>query len=143
MKSDTKILTVVLFTSMALVLFANYVTTCNEIVCASVVSKCMLTQSCNCDLKNCSCCKECFSCLSYLYSECCSCVDLCPKPNDTRNALSKKSHVEELDSFPGLFSALTEVNDPDYRWTVFTFPVDFDAALYGAKVKDFTYITRE
>lgn len=47
---------------------------CNEQVCASMVSKCMLTQSCKCDLKNCSCCKDCFNCLSYLYTECCSCV---------------------------------------------------------------------
>jgi len=49
-------------------------TACNEAVCASVVSKCQLTQSCKCDLKNCSCCHECFTCLSYLYDECCSCV---------------------------------------------------------------------
>lgn len=47
---------------------------CNELVCASVVTKCMLTQSCNCDLATCHCCKECSSCLSYLYTECCSCV---------------------------------------------------------------------
>lgn len=47
---------------------------CNEAICASVVSKCMLTQSCKCDLVTCTCCKECFSCLSYLYDECCSCV---------------------------------------------------------------------
>ncbi|CAB0005119.1 unnamed protein product [Nesidiocoris tenuis] len=48
---------------------------CNEAVCASIVSKCMITQSCKCDLKNCSCCKECFNCLNHLYSECCSCVE--------------------------------------------------------------------
>lgn len=47
---------------------------CNEQVCASIVSKCMLTQSCKCDLKNCSCCSECFKCLSHLSTECCSCV---------------------------------------------------------------------
>ena len=49
---------------------------CNEAVCASIVSKCMLTQSCKCELRNCTCCKECFSCLDYLYVECCSCVGL-------------------------------------------------------------------
>lgn len=54
--------------------FMDAVNSCNEAVCASVVSKCMLTQSCKCDLKNCSCCKECFNCLGDLYSECCSCV---------------------------------------------------------------------
>lgn len=52
----------------------RYTEACNEAICASVVSKCMLTQSCKCDLVTCTCCKECFSCLSYLYDECCSCV---------------------------------------------------------------------
>lgn len=51
---------------------------CNEAICASVVSKCMLTQSCKCDLVTCTCCKDCFSCLSYLYDECCSCVGKIP-----------------------------------------------------------------
>ncbi len=50
---------------------------CNEAVCASLVSKCMLLKSCECDLsdkKNCTCCKDCHKCLSKLYTECCSCV---------------------------------------------------------------------
>ncbi|CAG0879597.1 unnamed protein product [Darwinula stevensoni] len=47
---------------------------CNEAVCASIVSKCMLTQSCKCNLQNCSCCKDCFQCLANLFDECCSCV---------------------------------------------------------------------
>lgn len=106
---------------------------CNEAVCASVVSKCMLTQSCKCDLKDCSCCKECFSCLSYLYSECCSCVDMCPKPNETSNELYKKSYVAEFkDGVPGLFQALTSEPDQQERWLSFTFPVDFDISLFGA-----------
>ena len=58
----------------ALLLACGWVQACNEAICASVVSKCMLTQSCKCDLVTCTCCKECFSCLSYLYVECCSCV---------------------------------------------------------------------
>jgi len=119
----------------------QYAVACNEMVCASIVSKCMLTQSCKCDLKNCSCCRECRQCLNYLYSECCSCVDMCPKPNDTRNALSKKSHVEDLEGITGLFSALTEEPDGDEKWRTFTFPVDFDSALYGNKLeKDIKYI---
>lgn len=56
------------------ILFIQEVNGCNEAVCASIVSKCTLTQSCKCEMKNCTCCKECFDCLSYLYSECCSCV---------------------------------------------------------------------
>lgn len=109
---------------------------CNEAVCASVVSKCMLTQSCKCDLKNCSCCKECFNCLSYLYSECCSCVDMCPRPNDTdggsgSNSLGRKSHVEEFaDHVPELFQALMSEPDAQQRWITFTFPVDFDISPY-------------
>ena len=38
---------------------------CNEAVCASIVSKCMLLQSCKCDLQpDCTCCKQCFECLA-------------------------------------------------------------------------------
>ena len=51
--------------------------TCNEAQCASLVTKCMLLQSCECDMsdkKNCPCCKDCHRCLSQLYAECCSCV---------------------------------------------------------------------
>ena len=52
-------------------------TTCNEAQCASLVTKCMLLKSCECDMsdkKNCPCCKDCHRCLSQLYTECCSCV---------------------------------------------------------------------
>uniref|UniRef100_A0A1B6CSQ7 Protein twisted gastrulation n=1 Tax=Clastoptera arizonana TaxID=38151 RepID=A0A1B6CSQ7_9HEMI len=118
---------------------------CNEAVCASIVSKCMITQSCKCDLKNCSCCKECFSCLSYLYSECCSCVDMCPKPNYTSNALSRKSHVEELkdEALPSLFHELTAEPDPQERWLTFTFPVDFEISVFHPlQEKEFKYRTQ-
>ncbi|XP_067004003.1 protein twisted gastrulation [Anabrus simplex] len=105
---------------------------CNEAVCASVVSKCMLTQSCKCDLKNCSCCKECFSCLNHLYSECCSCVDMCPKPNETGSALGTKSLVEDFHGpIPSLFAALTADVDP--RWQTITFPVDANLMAFLPK----------
>lgn len=52
----------------------NVVESCNEAVCGSIVSKCLLTQSCKCTMKDCTCCKECANCLNYLYTECCSCV---------------------------------------------------------------------
>ena len=68
----------VLFTALVIALLATVgfytAHACNEAVCASIVSKCMLTQSCKCELRNCTCCKECFNCLDYLYAECCSCV---------------------------------------------------------------------
>ncbi|CAG9861842.1 unnamed protein product [Phyllotreta striolata] len=108
--------------------------TCNEAVCGSVVSKCLLTKSCNCDLKNCTCCKECFNCLSYLYSECCSCVDMCPKPNHTGTDLSRKSHVEDFEEVvPQLFAVLTELPDPHKRWETKTFPVDMEFNHYDPK----------
>lgn len=61
---------------LALGLLGLYVTNaCNEAVCASIVSKCMLTQSCKCDsMNNATCSRDCFYCLDYLYTECCSCV---------------------------------------------------------------------
>ncbi|KAK9295339.1 hypothetical protein QLX08_010294 [Tetragonisca angustula] len=119
---------------LLLLAIAKHCDGCNEAICASVVSKCMLTQSCKCDLVTCTCCKECFSCLSYLYDECCSCVDLCPKPNITDNPLSKKSHVEDFsEPMPGLFQALTAEPDPHERWLTFTFPVDFDMSLFAPK----------
>lgn len=161
---DHRILVLVLGT-LTFLMTVRYSFSCNELVCASIVSKCMLTQSCKCDLKNCTCCKDCFNCLSYLYSECCSCVgelktrkyktsfqykyfyhilDLCPKPNDTRNALSKKSHVEELEGIEGLFNALTVEPDIEEKWSIFSFPIDFDSAMHGAKMdKDVKYMTRE
>ena len=65
----------------------------------------ILHQSCKCDLQpDCTCCKQCFECLDYLYSECCSCVDMCPKPNVTIHELSRMSHREPLEgSIPTLF----------------------------------------
>ncbi|KAL7306764.1 hypothetical protein TKK_0001130 [Trichogramma kaykai] len=123
-----------LLTLLMLTTSVGWIYGCNEAICASVVSKCMLTQSCKCDLVTCTCCKECFSCLSYLYDECCSCVDLCPKPNVTDNPLSKKSHVEDFNEpVPGLFQALTAEADPHDRWLTFTYPVDFDISLFLAK----------
>merc|ERR1739848_914204 len=105
---------------------------CNEAVCASIVSKCMLLQSCKCDLHpDCTCCKKCFECLDYLYSECCSCVDMCPKPNVTIHQLSKKSHVEDLEeNIPTLFQALTDQEDAQGRWSIVTFPVDIDMSAF-------------
>ncbi|EDW75060.1 uncharacterized protein Dwil_GK19972 [Drosophila willistoni] len=135
-------LTVGAFLLLGLVCFYGYVESCNEVVCASIVSKCMLTQSCKCELKNCSCCKECLKCLGKkYYEECCSCVELCPKPNDTRNSLSKKSHVEDFDGVPELFNVwATGPEDSELEWDVFTFQVDFDKVLAGPKLeKDVNY----
>lgn len=99
---------------------------CNEAVCASVVSKCMLLQACRCNLReNCSCCKECWNCLGPMYSDCCSCVGMCPKPNDTYTGLGQKSHVERLEPFDELFRVLTNEPDLEDRWTAFEYPITF------------------
>ncbi|XP_065172587.1 twisted gastrulation protein homolog 1-A-like [Atheta coriaria] len=115
----------------ALAIFGIHITSaCNEAVCAAIVSKCLLTQSCKCDFqKDCSCCKECSLCLSVLYDECCSCVGMCPAPNDTMSPLGKQSQVEDLeDKHESLFKSLTETEDHDERWTTYTFPVDLPLA---------------
>lgn len=61
-------------TALLLIISVQLSYSCNEQVCASIVSKCMLTQSCKCDSKNYSCCTECFKCLGHLQLECCSCL---------------------------------------------------------------------
>lgn len=64
---------------------------------------------------------------------------MCPKPNET---LSKQSHVEEFpEPVPELFKALT--TEPEDKWSTFTFPVDYDNALYGAKNKNFNTYMRK
>lgn len=117
---------------IALVYLTGQATACNEAVCASIVSKCMLLQSCKCEMHpDCSCCKKCFECLDYLYSECCSCVDMCPKPNVTIHELSKKSHVEDLtSSSPKLYEALTKETDQLNRWSIVTFPIDLPTGAF-------------
>lgn len=63
-------------TALLLVFSVHLSYSCNEQVCASIVSKCMLTQSCKCDSQNYSCCVECFKCLGHLQLECCSCLGM-------------------------------------------------------------------
>jgi len=125
--------------AVAIVVYLTHCTfACNEALCASVVSKCMLTQSCKCELKNCTCCKDCFNCLDKYYAECCSCVEMCPKPNNTDSQLNKKSHVEDLlEHTPELFAALTESCDEAHRWTLYTYPAHAGVSYF----KDYHYST--
>lgn len=68
---------------------------------------------------------------------------MCPKPNGSNTGLSKKSHVEDLDSVPGLFAALTaDSDDIDEQWSTISFPVDFDTTLYGMN-KDYKFYLRK
>ncbi|XP_054166777.1 twisted gastrulation protein homolog 1-A-like [Oppia nitens] len=116
---------IVVLVSLLLIIAANVVMGCNEGVCASIVSKCMLTESCKCDFKhNRTCSHDCHKCLDYLYHDCCSCVQMCPKPNLTApHQLSSKSHIEDLlEPNNELFSVLTEQTDHLLRWTSYTIP---------------------
>lgn len=72
-------------------------------------------------------------------------LDMCPKPNDTSSALSKKSHVEILsEPLPTLFTGLMSEDDDLARWITFTFPVDFYMGSYQPKIeKEFKYWTRK
>ena len=89
---------------------------CNEAICASIVSKCTLLKSCECEIEptGCTCCKKCFACLDYLQAECCGCVGLCPSNrNSTNNNPNQKSVVAKISTFdptydPQLWDALME-----------------------------------
>ncbi|XP_045618132.1 twisted gastrulation protein homolog 1-A [Procambarus clarkii] len=101
---------------------------CNEVVCASMVSKCMLTQACKCDLtnspgNNCTCCRDCAKCLGYLFTECCSCQGMCEPRSQVLDKTD--SQVGDLsEPFQQLFQALAVEKDPLLRWTTMTFPID-------------------
>ncbi|KAL7643293.1 UNVERIFIED_CONTAM: hypothetical protein RMT77_006585 [Armadillidium vulgare] len=100
---------------------------CNEVFCASVVSKCMLTQACKCnisrDKEKCTCCVDCAKCLGRYYQRCCSCLEMCDSevleldPND--------SQVGDFsDPFKELFTAVTSEGEPLLDGLVFTYPAD-------------------
>ena len=101
---------------------------CNEAICGSIVSKCTLLKSCECEItsEGCDCCKTCFMCLDYLQTDCCSCVGLCPRPNNTAVVPSQKSKVMDFNEpVPSLWNALTDGSDDNDRWSVEKYPVDF------------------
>lgn len=126
---------------LALALLVDDSTACNEAVCGSIVSKCQLTQSCRCEGRkneDCACCKECFNCLGLLYSECCSCVGMCPMPNETYMASSRQSQIgtyNESLKINGLFKSLTEQPDTRLEFKVISFPVDFDIFTPKKEIK--------
>ncbi|XP_005177270.2 protein twisted gastrulation-like [Musca domestica] len=109
---------------------------CNEDICASVVSKCILTQSCKCEVKDATCYRSCVTCMGKKYfEECCGCIGLCP--NNPKVSLSQKSHVEDFEGVPELFDVLVSSpsDELEYNWNIFTFPVDFDMVPSNRKKK--------
>ena len=97
-------------------------TTCNEAICGSIVSKCNLLESCECDVSDTvnwtSCIKRCYSCLDYLQADCCSCFkNICRRSNDTginnNNMARSKAIVGDIhEPIPALWDALMEGEDP-------------------------------
>ncbi|XP_017126549.1 protein twisted gastrulation [Drosophila elegans] len=94
---------------------------CNEVVCGSVVSKCLITQSCQCKLNDCHCCKDCLNCLGELYIECCGCLDMCPKHKDSLPSLTPRSEIGDIEGLPELFDTLTA--EDDEGWSTIRFPM--------------------
>ncbi|ALC49692.1 cv [Drosophila busckii] len=90
-------------------------------VCGSVVSKCLLTQSCQCKLNDCHCCKDCLNCLGELYTECCGCLDMCPKHQDALSSLTPRSEIGDVDGLPELFDTITAEDDEE--WSTIRFPM--------------------
>ncbi|XP_045463974.1 twisted gastrulation protein homolog 1-A-like isoform X2 [Harmonia axyridis] len=116
-----KVATICFFASVYLI--NNLSECCNEAVCGSIVSKCLLMQLCRCHPGNHTCNKECFYCLKDSYSECCSCVEMCELPNQRQREDVVDSYVGVIDNpVPGLFQALAE---EDTDWTSETFQVQF------------------
>ncbi|XP_034116198.1 protein twisted gastrulation [Drosophila albomicans] len=94
---------------------------CNEMVCGSVVSKCLLTQSCQCRLNDCHCCKDCHNCLGELYTECCGCLDMCPKHKDVQSSMTPRSEIGDVEGVPELFDTLTA--EDDEQWSTIRMPM--------------------
>ena len=67
-KKSIIIILAFLFCSSVLFLEITGSTVCNEALCASIVSKCTLLKSCECEItpSGCECCAKCFACLEYL-----------------------------------------------------------------------------
>lgn len=66
---------------------------CEAEICASIVSKCLLIESCKCDFANSTCVDECFNCLDDLFTDCCSCLDAQPQQcRDRQSQLLELSH---------------------------------------------------
>ncbi|XP_017063575.1 protein twisted gastrulation [Drosophila eugracilis] len=104
---------------------------CNEVVCGSVVSKCLITQSCQCKLNDCHCCKDCLNCLGELYIECCGCLDMCPKHKDALPSLTQRSEIGDIEGVPELFDTITAVDDDGWSTIRFSMRAGFKQRVQG------------
>lgn len=89
---------------------------CDRNLCDLIVTRCTLTDRCNCNIKqDARCVRDCINCLEEKFGKCCACVGLCPdKLGD-----SHSSHVGEISNTDQqLFETLTEADDIHGRWSV-------------------------
>lgn len=117
---------------------------CNEMVCGSVVSKCLLTQSCQCKpVNDCHCCKDCLNCLGELYTECCGCLDMCPKHKDALGSLTPRSEIGDVEGLSELFDTVT-AEDVD-EWSTIRIPMraGYKQRLEGGSSHDYTSLPRQ
>lgn len=95
---------------------------CDEFQCASIISKCMLNQSCKCDWTTgteTACYRDCVRCLGYEhFVDCCSCVDICPANYTNKFNPIENSVVEVFEGVPALFDEFVQLK---MFWKVITF----------------------
>ncbi|KAM8960606.1 twisted gastrulation protein homolog 1-A-like [Pelodytes ibericus] len=101
---------------------------CNKALCASDVSKCLLQELCQCQVKegDCPCCQDCVLCLGSLWEQCCDCVGLCSEDKKAKRQSARRSSLEELRlSVPSLFRALSGIQEGDSNvgWIAHSLPV--------------------
>ncbi|KAK9878105.1 hypothetical protein WA026_020747 [Henosepilachna vigintioctopunctata] len=106
---------------------------CNESICASIVTKCLLMDLCKCDPNNSTCNMKCFVCLKQYYSDCCSCVDACYLETNELVQKNEVSFIEALDNpIPALFKALAQEPRRDDSWTSETIRLKIDLSRHIA-----------
>ncbi|KAF2364746.1 Twisted gastrulation (Tsg) protein [Trinorchestia longiramus] len=111
---------------------------CHDLLCASVVSKCALTESCKCEINRtaseCSCCHNCTACLGVHYERCCPCVGLCDPTNSL--SLVRESQVGDIaEPIDTLFRAIASAPDEYNIWTYYTFPIDVTLEEHARKIQ--------
>lgn len=102
--------------------------TCDKTLCASIVSYCLIQESCSCDTsRNCSCCHECAICLSSKFEACSDCVGI--REKSSYSNVAANSHIEQSSEFedleepsPELFSKWTDQHLPSVHYSIYRYP---------------------
>ena len=117
---------------------------CNEAVCAPIVSKCTLMKSCDCigkeeeesDGEDCECCEGCIACFENewesLFTECCSCIEgLCPERNVTSEA-GREDIFDFAEPDPKIWREFVKGSFPE--WETVTFPTESETGRANCSV---------